>query len=78
MSKIDRDEMARLANLPREQLVEELRHNPRKIQVPFLKGEIGLGDAVKRVTSALGVKPCGACQRRADALNARFRLTGKR
>lgn len=30
---------------------------------------IGLGDAVKRATTALGIKPCGGCQRRAAALN---------
>jgi hypothetical protein len=31
--------------------------------------DLGLGDAIKRVTSALGVKPCGECNRRAAALN---------
>jgi len=30
---------------------------------------LGLGDAVKRATSALGIKPCAGCQRRAAALN---------
>lgn len=31
--------------------------------------EIGLGDVVKRVTRVAGVRPCGGCGRRAEALN---------
>jgi len=31
--------------------------------------EVGLGDVLKRVTYALGVKPCSGCQTRAAALN---------
>jgi len=37
---------------------------PMRISQP-----LGLGDAVKRATSALGIKPCAGCQRRAAALN---------
>jgi len=29
----------------------------------------GLGDAVAAATKAVGVKPCGGCQRRREALN---------
>lgn len=29
----------------------------------------GLGDAVAAVTNAVGIKPCGGCQRRREALN---------
>ncbi len=29
----------------------------------------GLGDKVKRVTDQLGLKPCGGCQRRREAMN---------
>ena len=29
----------------------------------------GLGDTVKRVTSAMGVKTCGGCQKRREAMN---------
>jgi hypothetical protein len=29
----------------------------------------GLGDAVAAATKAVGVKPCGGCQRRQEALN---------
>jgi len=35
----------------------------------LVEGEIGLGDAIKRVTYALRIKPCGGCQQRAAALN---------
>lgn len=29
----------------------------------------GLGDTVKAVTKAIGVQPCGSCQKRAEKLN---------
>jgi hypothetical protein len=35
----------------------------------------GLGDAVKRVTNAVGIRPCGGCERRAQALNRAFPIT---
>jgi hypothetical protein len=31
--------------------------------------ETGLGDVIKRVTYAMGIEPCGGCERRAAALN---------
>lgn len=31
--------------------------------------EIGLGDVIKRVTSAVGFAPCGGCEQRAQRLN---------
>ncbi|WP_147312295.1 hypothetical protein [Thermomonospora umbrina] len=31
--------------------------------------ETGLGDVIKQATSSAGIKPCGGCGRRADALN---------
>lgn len=34
----------------------------------------GLGDTIKRATDRLGIKPCGGCQKRREALN---RMTGK-
>ena len=34
----------------------------------------GLGDLLKVLTTALGVKPCGGCDKRAEKLN---RLSGK-
>ncbi|MEU0721530.1 hypothetical protein ABZ498_30675 [Streptomyces lavendulocolor] len=47
-------------------------HRPHRVCLPgFITDEsIGLGDAVKRVTSTIGVrKPCGGCEQRAAALN---------
>jgi hypothetical protein len=40
--------------------------------------EIGLGDAIKRVTHAFGVKPCSGCERRAAALNRRLVFSRRR
>ena len=34
----------------------------------------GIGDTIKRVASKVGVKPCGGCQKRREALN---KMTGK-
>ena len=31
----------------------------------------GLGDVVAKVTKAVGIKPCGPCERRRQWLNAR-------
>ena len=31
--------------------------------------DVGLGDVVKSLTYAMGVKPCGGCERRAAVLN---------
>ena len=52
----------------RLQKPDEARH---RIRLPgFIKDEeIGLGDAIKRVTYAVGIKPCSGCQKRAAALN---------
>ena len=44
----------------------------RRVRLPgFIvnEDEIGLGDAVKKFTNALGVRPCGGCEKRAAALN---------
>ncbi|MBU49970.1 MAG: hypothetical protein CL920_14885 [Deltaproteobacteria bacterium] len=52
---------------------------PRRIQVPFMgQQEVGLGDAIKKMTGAVGIKPCGGCQKRAEALNKRFVLSGRK
>jgi hypothetical protein len=45
---------------------------PHRVRLPgFIKSEdeVGLGDVVKRVTYAMGIKPCGGCEHRAAALN---------
>jgi hypothetical protein len=44
---------------------------PHKVRLPgfITDQEIGLGDLVKRVTYAAGIRPCGGCESRAGALN---------
>jgi hypothetical protein len=38
-------------------------------QPPRLPPLRGLGDVVARVTSAIGIKPCGGCKKRQQKLN---------
>jgi peroxiredoxin len=51
---------------------------PHRLRLPrfLLKYDIGLGDFVKRLTSALGIKPCVGCERRAATLNRWLVLSG--
>jgi hypothetical protein len=56
------------------------RHSKDKairVRLPgFLRDEeIGLGDVVKRMTYAAGIRPCGGCEKRAAALNRRVIFT---
>lgn len=50
---------------------DKAKAHPNRVRLPgfIVEDEIGLGDVIKRATSALGIKPCGGCQRRADRLN---------
>jgi hypothetical protein len=50
---------------------DAVKASPHRLRIPgFVRDEdIGLGDAVKRATYAMGVRPCGGCERRAAALN---------
>jgi hypothetical protein len=52
---------------------------PYRVRLPgFVRDEdIGLGDAIKQVTYAVGIRPCGGCERRAAALNRWFVFTGR-
>ena len=47
------------------------KDKPYRLRLPgFISDEeIGLGDAVKRMTYAIGMRPCGGCTARAAALN---------
>lgn len=41
-----------------------------KVVVPLpIKGQVGAGDVVKKVTTALGIKPCTPCEERRKRLN---------
>lgn len=50
---------------------------PHKVRLPgfLIDEEIGLGDVVKRVTYAMGVKPCRGCEKRAQVLNRWMRFS---
>ena len=53
---------------------------PRRVRLPgFVSDEpVGLGDAIKRATTAVGIKPCGGCAQRAATLNRWVEFTGRR
>lgn len=61
--------------MPRENARPE-PSRPLRIRLPgFVKeDDIGLGDLIKRVTYAVGIKPCSGCERRAALLNRWVRL----
>lgn len=44
---------------------------PHIVRLPgfLVEEEIGLGDAIKRVTNAMGIQPCSGCEQRAASLN---------
>lgn len=44
---------------------------PHQVRLPgfLIEEEIGLGDLIKKATYAMGIKPCGGCEKRAAALN---------
>jgi hypothetical protein len=50
---------------------QDVQIRGRSMRLPgfLVKEEIGLGDVIKRATSAVGIAPCGACEKRADMLN---------
>ena len=53
---------------------------PYRVRLPgFISDkDVGLGDAIKRVTYAFGITPCGGCQKRAAALNRWLAFSGRR
>jgi hypothetical protein len=52
----------------------------QRIRLPgfVVEHDVGLGDVIKRATSAIGIRPCGGCARRAAALNRWLVFTGRR
>jgi hypothetical protein len=53
------------------------KDEPIQVRLPgfLIEEEIGLGDALKQVTLAVGVRPCGGCEKRAAMLNRWVRFT---
>ncbi|HET7101975.1 MAG TPA: hypothetical protein VFJ52_12555 [Terriglobia bacterium] len=56
---------------------EGKKSEPHTVRLPgfLVDEEIGLGDVVKRITYAMGVKPCSGCEKRAQALNRWMRFS---
>ena len=56
---------------PDEDSEERREIQPFQVRLPgfIVDHEVGLGDAIKGVTFALGVKACGGCEKRASELN---------
>ena len=50
---------------------QQEERQPYRVRLPgFVSDkEVGLGDAIKRATYSVGVRPCAGCGRRAAALN---------
>ena len=50
---------------------DQPQSKPYQVRLPgFVADEaVGLGDVVQRASYAMGIKPCGGCERRAGALN---------
>ena len=50
---------------------EQPASTKHRVRLPgfLVEEEIGLGDVIKKTTYALGIKPCGGCEKRAAALN---------
>jgi len=50
---------------------DKSQSKPYQVRLPgFVVDEaVGLGDAVQRVTYAMGIKPCGGCERRFLAIH---------
>jgi hypothetical protein len=59
---------------------EHRRREPRRVRLPGFVSDrdLGLGDAITRLTSSLGVPPCTGCKRRAVALDRRVVLYSSR
>jgi hypothetical protein len=61
--------------MPDEQVnPEQHERRPRRIRIPgfITEEDIGLGDVIKKATSAAGIKSCSGCARRAAHLNHRI------
>lgn len=59
-----------------------MTENRRRLSIPIprLYEDVGLGEALARLTAALGISPCPGCRRRAAALDRRavFRTRRRR
>jgi len=58
--------------------VNQRAPKPLRIPIPGLRSPVGVGQAVKRVTSAFGARPCAPCAERARLLDRRAVLVPMR
>jgi hypothetical protein len=64
---------------PRSGLPRQGGRDPYRVRLPGFVSEedVGLGEAIKRATSTVGISPCGGCGRRATALNRWMVFSGR-
>ena len=50
---------------------DKTKRQPHQVRLPgfLIEEQVGLGDLIKKATYAMGIKPCGGCEKRAAALN---------
>jgi hypothetical protein len=50
---------------------ESVERPAHRVRLPgfLIEKEKGLGDLIKKTTYAIGIRPCGGCERRAAVLN---------
>ena len=65
---------------PKSRRSDQDVQQPYRVRLPGFTAdqEIGLGDAIARATSYVGIKSCGGCENRAAALNRRMVFGGWR
>ncbi|MEQ6342294.1 MAG: hypothetical protein M3A44_11730 [Gammaproteobacteria bacterium] len=53
-------------------------HQPHRVRLPgfLVQEDVGLGDVIKHMTYAIGIKPCDGCIRRTAILNRWMTFTG--
>jgi hypothetical protein len=64
---------------PRSGVPRQRRREPYRVRLPGFVSEedVGLGDAINRATSTVGIRHCGGCGRRAAALNRWMVFSGR-
>lgn len=64
--------------MPNEDATSPKGRQPHRVRLPGFMGDkdIGLGDVVRKMTYAMGIKPCGGCESRAAAMNRWMMFSG--
>lgn len=59
--------------------MNDKKQKPFTINIPILSSnrKIGLGQAIKRIISSIGIKSCESCEQRARSLDRWVRFTGQ-